>query len=127
MKFDTQQLDIQFKHIENEHIQKTIAYATIPWNGFPTIIFDEAFELFEKECPNGRISACTVCKSGDTYDKAIGEKIARKKLIRKYFRIVERATAIALKKRWSDIVELNKLSAYATDMQIDISQYIKKF
>lgn len=118
-KFDCAPLCVEFEHIENEHIKKTIARAVIDESNIPDCL------RYSTKLEGMRISASTFCKDGDVYDPSFGERIARKKLVRKFMRLLGEAAREHFKMLHEHLDALEAVYKHCDDVSDSILKYLK--
>lgn len=123
-------LEVKFSHIEYEKdgkkFYKTIARCEVGWSNVPELIYGTYFDMFGKVGYMGdvvNLYAETVCKPEDTFDPKKGERIARKKIMKKFMSQVRQASEKRLEtlcREWNELEEMyqdasksiNKILAY---------------
>lgn len=124
-------LRVQFTHVENDNVKKTIARCKVKPENVPYIVYNEFFDLFENKTGAFEwdsyvsIYAETVCKDGDSYDPKIGEKIARKKIMKKFMSMLQQAAKVKGKRLLNEAEEVLDFRKFAKDCEIDIIKYLR--
>lgn len=137
MKIKGAPLYVTYKHIDyvndktGEEVHKTVAHCIVDYYNLPKIIastfmdmFSSTFDIFGDRVVE--LVAETYCKGGDTYDKATGEKIARKKIMKKYMSLVSQASVKKIADNNKEIELLNDLEHSAVRCESDIIDYLRK-
>lgn len=123
-------LRVDFTHIENDHIKKTIAKCIITEFNVPCEISDRFFRMFSgsscKCIPSVTIYAETVCKDGDSYDATIGERIARKKIMKKFMSMLRQSSQSVVKDLYRQIDTVDDIGAFASDCEDRIVEWLEK-
>lgn len=125
-------LRVTFTHIENDHVKKTIAKCVIDYSNVPIEVYDTFFEMFSDDnckcycSPSVTIYAETVCKDGDSYDTAIGERIARKKIMKKFMSMLKQASQSVVKDLYKQIDAVDDIGAFASDCEDRIIEWLEK-
>lgn len=124
-------LRVTFTHIENDHVKKTIAKCVIDYSNVPIEVYDTFFEMFNDDSckccsPSVTIYAETVCKDGDLYDTAIGERIARKKIMKKFMSMLKQASECVMKDLYRQADTVCDIRTFASDCEDRIIEWLKK-
>ena len=136
MKMKGEPLEVKFTHVNNEYMQKTIARATVYDYNVPSIIVSEFSELFTKFDPKWdpnffefgsivKLYAETICKE-DVYDPVVGERVARKKLMRHFMSMLQQATIKRIKMLESEKKDCENLKNFAEECEKSIVEYLKE-
>lgn len=132
MKMKGEPLEVKFTHVENGSVKKTIARCTIKDSNVPLAVYHEFFELFEPEMnkivsyyPSVRLYAETTCDPDDTYDPVIGEKIARKKIMKKFMSMVRQAADKKIADLNKQLTKCAELKEFAAKSEIKIIHYLR--
>ncbi len=125
MKVKGTPLNVKFTHVdytkEGEVFHKTIAKCHVDCMNVPEIICGTYFSMFSKDDICGDdvfLYAETVCKSGDTFDPVKGEKIARKKIMKKFMSQVRQASEKRLEtlcREWNELEEMYQDASKSID------------
>jgi hypothetical protein len=133
MKVKGEPLQVRFTHVNNEFVQKTIARATIYDYNVPTIVAPEFFEMFAKWNPDAfdlgcdvKLYAETVCKDSDDYDPVVGERVARKKLMKHFMSMLHQAAMKRIRNLESQKQECDDLAKFAEECEQSIIKYLKE-
>lgn len=133
MKMKGEPLEVKFTHVENGTVKKTIARCTIKDSNVPLAVYHEFFELFEPEMnkvvsyyPSVRLYAKTTCAPDDTYDPVIGEKIARKKIMKKFMSMVRQAANKKIADLNKQLAKCKELKEFAAKSEIKIIDYLRE-
>lgn len=137
MKVKGVPLYVTYKHIDyvndktGEEVHKTVARSIVDYYNLPKIIASTFMDMFANTADMFgdravELVAETYCKGGDTYDKATGEKIARKKIMKKYMSLVSQASAKKIAYNNKEIEILNDLEHSAVRCESDIIDYLRK-
>ena len=128
-------LFVTFRHVDytnektGEIFHKTIAKSVVDPQNVPCVICDKFFEMFANDkvnvCWESTIYAETVCKSSDTNNPEIGERIARKKIMKKYMSMVKQAAKAQAREYLNQASDLIFLSNDAERCQKEIIDYLK--
>ena len=121
-KFKGDPLNITFKHYGDI----TVAQAKIDYDNVPEIIMYEFGSLFLSGYRGTYIiTAKTICKNGDTYNKDMGERIARKKLMKRFMSMVKQAVKLRMKQLDTIAHELDILYNFADGSINSIKSYLE--
>ena len=97
---------------------RTTAKCTISCWSFPEELWDYFFEKYNNGNYNTdfrmEITAQCTCSDNDKVDKELGKRIARKKLLSKYFVILDNLTSEAVA---AETVKLDKLLKYLRELR----------
>ena len=120
-------ISVRFSHVCNDSMKKTIARANITEYNVPYNIRSKFLEMFVKneytyEVP---IYAETICKD-ETYDPEIGERIARKKLMRHFMSMMNQAAKATMKELQEQENDLYDVIGYTQDCEDRIVEWLKK-
>lgn len=137
MKVKGEPLYVTYKHIDyvndktGEEVHKTVARSIVDYYNLPKIIATTFMDMFANTTDMFgdravELVAETYCKCGDTYDKVTGEKIARKKIMKKYMSFVSQASAKKIADNNKEIELLNDLEHSAVRCESDIIDYLRK-
>lgn len=133
MKVKGTPLKVEFTHIDytkdGEVFHKTIAKCHVGWMNVPEIICGTYFAMFSKNdiyANDVFLHAETVCKSGDTFDPVKGEKIARKKIMKKFMSQVRQASYKRIESVSSELFDLEELYDQSETSMIKIIEYLRK-
>lgn len=137
MKVKGAPLYVTYKHIDyvndktGEEVHKTVARSIVDYYNLPKIIATTFMDMFANTTDMFGDRAVelvseTYCKGGDTYDKVTGEKIARKKIMKKYMSFVSQASAKKIADNNKEIELLNDLEHSAVRCESDIIDYLRK-
>lgn len=122
-KFEAKSLSVSFEHINNDHVKKTIARAVIERENIPEPL---RWSDFSYEIVGTKISAYTVCRDGDIYDDAVGERIARKKLMKRFMTYLIGISRKQLNDSFDEFQLYADLTGRLTEIRDDISEYLKE-
>ena len=135
MRIKGDPLKVNYKHIDytnsktGEVCHKTIASCTVLTYNVPIQIVDAFCSLFEKESDGYseicKIYAETVCKGGDSYDPKVGERIARKKIMKRFMSMVRQASDKTVKNLQNDIEDVKSLSVASAKCRDDIIEFLQ--
>lgn len=134
-KFKGDPLNISFQHIvytdkNGDPVYKTVARCNVDGNNIPYQVFDKFFEMFANDkcftCYTVSLYAETVCKGNDEPDFKKGERVARKKIMKKYMSMVNQATIATYNELFERCLELRELEAFTQKCRCDIVNFLKK-
>ena len=117
--FKGKPLEVTFNH----HGTVTVARATITWENVPSEI-RPTFEYMFMQGDQINICSRTICKDTDTFDTAKGERIARKKLIKKFMSMVNQAAEQDIKYYNMKINEVMRIQSFAAQCHDSIVKYL---
>lgn len=121
-KFKGDPLDITFKHYGDI----TVAQAKICYDNVPEIIAYEFGDLFlNRHKGIYIITSKTICKNGDAYNKDMGERIARKKLMKRFMSMVKQAVKLRMRQLDTLTQELDVLYNFADGSINSIKSYLE--
>ena len=121
-KFKGDPLNITFKHYGDI----TVAQAKIDYDNVPEIVMYEFGSLFLSGYKGTYIiTAKTICKNGDVYNKDMGERIARKKLMKRFMSMVKQAVKLRMKQLDTIAHELDILYNFADGSINSIRSYLE--
>ena len=133
--FKGKPLEFTFRHIDNDDFHKTIATAKVTEINIPEILRVRFFNMFGFDpysyftegftTPTLSISCQTVCKSGDAFDPEIGEKIARKKVMKRFMSMIRQVADAERKDLISVADECFDIAVFADDCRNRIIDYIR--
>ena len=137
MKVKGVPLYVTYKHIDyvndktGEEVHRTVARSIVDYYNLPKIIATTFMDMFANTTDMFgdravELVAETSCKGGDTYDEVTGEKIARKKIMKKYMSLVSQASAKKIADNNKEIELLNDLEHSAVRCESDIIDYLRK-
>lgn len=137
MKVKGVPLFVTYKHIDyvndktGEEVHRTVARSIVDYYNLPKIIATTFMDMFANTSDMFgdravELVAETACKGGDTYDEVTGEKIARKKIMKKYMSLVSQASAKKIADNNKEIELLNDLEHSAVRCESDIIDYLRK-
>ena len=136
-------LEVEYKHIDyvnsktGELCHKTVAKCGVEMCNIPDIIVTEFEDLFASARHSYysddfdtwrnicKIYAETTCKDGDEYDPKIGERIARKKIMKRFMSMVRQASdkkATELSRQLNDVTDLASAADKCRDSIIEFLQ-----
>lgn len=129
-------LYVTFRHVDyvnektGDKFHKTIAKTTIDPQNVPYLICDKFFEMFANDkvnvCYESTIYAETICKISDNNNPEIGERVARKKIMKKYMSMVRQAAKEQKKDYQKLVCDLTCLAEDAARCKKEIIDYLKK-
>lgn len=121
-KFKGDPLNITFKHYGDI----TVAQAKIDYDNVPEIVMYEFGSLFLSGYKGTYIiTAKTICKNGDVYNKDMGERIARKKLMKRFMSMIKQAVQLRMKQLDTITNELDILYNFADGSINSIKSYLE--
>ena len=121
-KFKGDPLNITFKHYGDI----TVAQAKIDYDNVPEIIMYEFGSLFLSGYKGTYIiTSKTICKNGDVYNKDMGERIARKKLMKRFMSMVKQAVKLRMRQLDTIAHELDILYNFADGSINSIKSYLE--
>ena len=132
MKIKGEPLQVKFTHVNNDSVKKTIARCKVRSENVPYLVYNEFFDLFQDKSKNfewdcyASLYAETTCKDSDKYDPAIGEKIARKKIMKKFMSMIRKAADYKLKEKIKEENEIFDLLSFAMRCENDIVKYLRE-
>lgn len=137
MKVKGVPLFVTYKHIDyvndktGEEVHRTVARSIVDYYNLPKIIATTFMDMFANTTDMFgdravELVAETYCKGGDTYNETTGEKIARKKIMKKYMSLVSQASAKKIADNNKEIELLNDLEHSAVRCESDIIDYLRK-
>lgn len=117
-------LNIEFySGTTSEGKKKTIAKCNVEIVNIPYALRETFLNLYcEDAFSTVELSASAVCSNGDKYNEALGKKIARKKLLSKYFNLIACLTRYdidsltsRINSLYADIYEISNIQARLQD------------
>ena len=119
--FKGEPLKVTFSH----HGNVTVARAKICWNNIPELLQPRFEYMFT---PNGALpmslSTKTICRELDTYDEVKGEKIARKKLIKRFMSMIRQAAEAEIAWHNNEITKIMQVKTFVTTCHDSIVKYL---
>lgn len=125
MKFKGEPLEITYGHYDNGDTHITYGKCELKFANFPEPIKSVAYSYLMLDEYLTTIKEKTYCKHSDDFDSSIGERVVRKKIMKRYMSIVRQLCDNAIKEINKDIDDFVNLRTEADKCNKSIIEYLK--